>query len=1132
MRKVFLIIFLFTLCSSRRIHRRSEDVDPLLKELFSEINDPVPKDRRDGQTSGDQDAGTTASPADDLPTDEPAKSSTDKSDDSLMNTEHDADKQTTAAPENKAKTAPDAQANDMDKNTKETNKDDASMTTPSSKTDDEGSDDMSSMSASDKTKSETSGKESADATQNEASMSSGEQTPAIAPSKSESSDEQSKATKDEPATSEAKTPAVASSEKASANPEPSGKETAEGGQNEPAANDAGKPEVASSEQASANPEPSSKDKAEKTNSEPAVDDKENAALAAPEKESPASSDKQSADAMDSEPAVSDEQKSAVATSGHASSNDNMENEGQAEATASSKDQPADASANDESASATSADAPAEKQETPAAAISAANQEPSSPVILENSAGGNIPESPASSVVTSNNKLMTPSSNAVDMRSNIPAAPSTLSQAAWSAASPLSVAPSPETNEKQGSIRKDSIPAAPVQPGASSYPLQLNKHSPGAELIKRFFIAKQEAKKRKEEDAKMKSLIGDGKYTVSSNNGYYNYAASPQVPSASPTGANTPEDACVDKYESCPEFAKNHYCTDYKTLMKVQCRKSCKFCDGDEEDDDDDDDDLPKTTANPINNDDDDDDDDDEKKSDDKEKQKDGDDEKSDDKEGKESDDDDDDKESDKDSTKHDDDDDDDDDDGDKTSDKKANSTKQTDDDDDDDELDRVISGKDKASSEKKPSEKDEKFQDVDAGSSDSGKGSGKGEDLPPTAEEFEDEEEDDEKKGKGSGSNSDDSKEDDDSDELAKDLAEQELFSEQKSKKNAIPRPQPAVPAAYPKIDLKDIARYVSLYRNVAKKLFGEALDSAKKEFVAQQSKRSDIPVPIKERLRSEKNTGDSLEGFYSSQSNKRDKIAMNPNNAQYSQTDEQWANKAYKEAESYLRSKIPEFKNYAPPAMFNYPFYINDPNKTAEQEETNEGTTSRKSEIPESPEQKYNKTLTEILRRDHLPKKASDPYEYLRNMIPGSSMKPIATKNGIAYIRDTYSRPLQLNTKSQWLDMVAKKRNSIPRAQRARARSNVVRPAVVPQMQTGPEALAAQVAQYKSTISSTTQSPSAEQGRVRAEVPQVQLQQFPGDNANFLQSNQAAEPLASFQQLHSRSKVARVKRHQAHHKN
>lgn len=55
-------------------------------------------------------------------------------------------------------------------------------------------------------------------------------------------------------------------------------------------------------------------------------------------------------------------------------------------------------------------------------------------------------------------------------------------------------------------------------------------------------------------------------------------------------------------------------------------------------------------------------------------------------------------------------------------------------------------------------------------------------------------------------------------------------------------------------------------------------------------------------------------------------------------QTDEEWANKAYEEAESYLRSKIPEFKNLAPPALFNYPFYINDPNKTADDDNTNEG--------------------------------------------------------------------------------------------------------------------------------------------------------------------------------------------------
>ena len=60
-----------------------------------------------------------------------------------------------------------------------------------------------------------------------------------------------------------------------------------------------------------------------------------------------------------------------------------------------------------------------------------------------------------------------------------------------------------------------------------------------------------------------------------------------------------------------------------------------------------------------------------------------------------------------------------------------------------------------------------------------------------------------------------------------------------------------------------------------------------------------------------------------------------------------------------------------------------------------------------------------------------------------------------------------------------------------ARARNNVVRPAAVPQMQTGPEALAAQVSQYKSRISSITQSPTAVQGTMRAQVPQPQLQQF-----------------------------------------
>lgn len=132
-------------------------------------------------------------------------------------------------------------------------------------------------------------------------------------------------------------------------------------------------------------------------------------------------------------------------------------------------------------------------------------------------------------------------------------------------------------------------------------------------------------------------------------GFYNYVAATPVPHAAVTDTNegTPVyfhykiiftnrqycivlDVCVDKYVTCPEFAKNHYCTDYKKLMKVQCRKSCNFCgrllvcvaflelvdvfwlslfitDGDEEDDDFDDEDDSNDS------------DDDEVKSDDKDR---------------------------------------------------------------------------------------------------------------------------------------------------------------------------------------------------------------------------------------------------------------------------------------------------------------------------------------------------------------------------------------------------------------------------------------------------------------------------------------------------------------------------------
>lgn len=57
------LIALLILTSSCAFPGRSEDVDPLLKELFSEIKTPPPKDRRDGQTSGDFDPGSGSNKA-------------------------------------------------------------------------------------------------------------------------------------------------------------------------------------------------------------------------------------------------------------------------------------------------------------------------------------------------------------------------------------------------------------------------------------------------------------------------------------------------------------------------------------------------------------------------------------------------------------------------------------------------------------------------------------------------------------------------------------------------------------------------------------------------------------------------------------------------------------------------------------------------------------------------------------------------------------------------------------------------------------------------------------------------------------------------------------------------------------
>ena len=35
--------------------------------------------------------------------------------------------------------------------------------------------------------------------------------------------------------------------------------------------------------------------------------------------------------------------------------------------------------------------------------------------------------------------------------------------------------------------------------------------------------------------------------------------------------------CTDQYQTCADFAKNDYCTKFPDLMRIQCRRACKFC---------------------------------------------------------------------------------------------------------------------------------------------------------------------------------------------------------------------------------------------------------------------------------------------------------------------------------------------------------------------------------------------------------------------------------------------------------------------------------------------------------------------------------------------------------------------------
>ena len=80
---------------------------------------------------------------------------------------------------------------------------------------------------------------------------------------------------------------------------------------------------------------------------------------------------------------------------------------------------------------------------------------------------------------------------------------------------------------------------------------------------------------------------------------------------------------------------------------------------------------------------------------------------------------------------------------------------------------------------------------------------------------------------------------------LPKDLATGTV-SRFNEKHSSIPRPPPPAPqvSVYPKIDLKEIAKAVNMYRGVALKMLGEALEGAAEQKEEELAKKSHIPLP------------------------------------------------------------------------------------------------------------------------------------------------------------------------------------------------------------------------------------------------------------------------------------------------
>ncbi|XP_078359625.1 uncharacterized protein LOC144644082 isoform X4 [Oculina patagonica] len=461
-----------------------------------------------------------------------------------------------------------------------------------------------------------------------------------------------------------------------------------------------------------------------------------------------------------------------------------------------------------------------------------------------------------------------------------------------------------------------------------------------------------------------------------------------------------EDQCDDQFDTCPEMAKNDYCTKYPDLMKIQCKKSCHFCEikhdegsgsANEEydsgsaslyyadevsgsgssnwDDDSDEDDDPEYKKSgipqPIHKvlmakfa-------------------------------------------------------------GDSGSASGASGMDETSV-SDDDILQSSGSGEAGSGSQKK--------DEVNEAASGSGEAAAVPVTAAPTVGAAE--------IGSGSGS-------------LAEDLATGTV-SRANEKHSSIPRPVVAPQVSvYPKIDLKEIAKAVNVYRGVALKMLGEALEGAAEEKEQELSKKSRIPLPPATNILQQMGFPVGYD-----ESAKRNMIPnmmqgpnmmmMAPNNGMMGYGNNGYAyNYPQPAGSDPLAAFYGQFQQQPNVARSDI---MATPEEEAEQQQ-NEDEGAAQDEQPEEiqpvqiapalqqenvtetakedkAEASQNKTSDDKDKKD----KIVDPYEYVRNMGTGASMEPIRSKTASNLV-SSHSDPLILwkNSQLEKLSTLAKKKSSIP---------------------------------------------------------------------------------------------------------